>query len=212
MATPERRRAILDAATRLFAHYGHAKMTIADIAREANVAVGSVYNEFDSKDAIVEALSGAAHVEVLDAMHAALRRKASSTFAERFTAVLVARTKSFALLRERGQHACELVHCRADGVTAAKERYREQERAIFRRLIEDGEASGEAAAQKPDRAAALVQRALASLSPPWIFSAEGDVAGVTLELAQLLLEGLSARDRSSSMPAARGSSRRKNER
>ena len=48
---------ILDAAERLLRHYGRNKTTVSDIAREAGIAVGSVYLEFETKDAIVAALS-----------------------------------------------------------------------------------------------------------------------------------------------------------
>jgi hypothetical protein len=56
-AEAERRQTILAAAERLLRHYGPGKTTIAEIAREADVGVGTVYLEFSSKDAILEALS-----------------------------------------------------------------------------------------------------------------------------------------------------------
>jgi len=46
----DRRRVILDTAARLLRHYGPAKTTMADIARAADIAVGSVYLEFASKE------------------------------------------------------------------------------------------------------------------------------------------------------------------
>jgi AcrR family transcriptional regulator len=45
----ERRNQILDAAARLFAHKGYKGATIREIAREAGVAEGTIYNYFDSK-------------------------------------------------------------------------------------------------------------------------------------------------------------------
>ena len=54
MGTSERRVVILDAAARLFEHYGHAKKTMADVARDAHDRGRTVYLEFDSKQAIVE--------------------------------------------------------------------------------------------------------------------------------------------------------------
>lgn len=65
MGSVDRRKNILDAATRLFRHHGHAKTTMADIAREAGVAVGSVYLDVPSKEAIVEELSSITHVRVV---------------------------------------------------------------------------------------------------------------------------------------------------
>jgi AcrR family transcriptional regulator len=58
------RTALLDSARRCMGERGIDAVTIAEIAAEADVAFGSFYNHFDSKDAIVEALV----VELLDAL------------------------------------------------------------------------------------------------------------------------------------------------
>lgn len=52
----EREQRILDSAERLVLHYGYDKTTISDIAKEADVAKGTVYLHFDSKDDLFEAL------------------------------------------------------------------------------------------------------------------------------------------------------------
>ena len=69
---PARRQLVLQTAARLLRHYGPMKTTIADIAREAGIGVGSVYLEFCSKDDIVEALSSDGHGRVIAAMRDAL--------------------------------------------------------------------------------------------------------------------------------------------
>ena len=53
----ERRRQILQAAMSLFAQRGFQRTTILDICAEAGLSAGAVYSYFDSKDAIIEALS-----------------------------------------------------------------------------------------------------------------------------------------------------------
>lgn len=53
----ERRRRILDAATRCFDRHGFHDTTISDICAEAGVSTGAVYTWFDSKTAIVVALA-----------------------------------------------------------------------------------------------------------------------------------------------------------
>jgi TetR/AcrR family acrAB operon transcriptional repressor len=53
---PQREQRILDAATRLFAHYGFDKTTVSDIADEAGISKGAVYLHFKSKDDLFEAL------------------------------------------------------------------------------------------------------------------------------------------------------------
>ena len=52
------RLALLEAAQRLFATRSIDGVSIDDIAREADVAKGSLYNHFDSKEALAEALFG----------------------------------------------------------------------------------------------------------------------------------------------------------
>lgn len=186
----ERRRAILEAATRLFEHYGHGKTTIADVAREAQVGVGTVYLEFESKDAIVQELSLSAHVGVLRAMREASEK--SSGGAARLTAVLLARTRAFVALRKKGQHACELVHCKAEAVRTAHERFREDERALLGELLREGQREGVFVMREASAVAALIQRVFATLSPPWIFGSDDDAMECAIDLCNVLLHGILA--------------------
>jgi AcrR family transcriptional regulator len=56
-ATPaDKRRAILDAAIRVFARQGYHSTRVADIADEAGVAYGLVYHYFRSKDEVLDTL------------------------------------------------------------------------------------------------------------------------------------------------------------
>ena len=55
-AVPDRRRAILDAAVRVFARQGFHACRVSDIADEAGVAYGLVYHYFASKDEILDTL------------------------------------------------------------------------------------------------------------------------------------------------------------
>lgn len=188
ISASDRRATILRAASRLFEHYGHGKTTIADVAREAGVGVGSVYLEFASKEAIVEELSSSTHVGVLDAMRAAIRGEDDAP--KQLTAALLARTRAFVELRSKGEHACELVHCKAESVRAAHDRFREQERVFLEVIVQRGQAKGAFASCEPTFAATLVQRAFASLSPPWIFGSDEDALRAASDLCTLLLHGL----------------------
>ena len=187
-SSSDRRSAILEAANRLFEHYGHGKTTIADVAREAHVGVGTVYLEFESKEAIVQELSSGAHVAVLDAMRAAAETEREAP--ARLAAALAARTRCFLDLRSKGQHACELVFCKTDSVRSAHQRFKEEERALLADIVADGKKSGAFAPCEPSAVASLVQRAFASLSPPWIFGVDEDAHRASADLCQLLLHGL----------------------
>src|SRR5690606_25664309 len=52
----ESRQRILDAALRLFARYGYAATSVRQIAEEAGVAQGLLYNYFDGKEALLRAM------------------------------------------------------------------------------------------------------------------------------------------------------------
>ena len=53
---PERRQAVLAAALEMFAQKGFDRTTIRDIARQAQLAEGTIYNHFKNKTALMEAL------------------------------------------------------------------------------------------------------------------------------------------------------------
>ena len=206
-SSSERRTAILNAATRLFEHYGHGKTTIADVAREARVGVGTVYLEFESKEAIVQELSLSTHVGVLEAMKAAAEACADPP--SRLAAVVAARTRCFLELRRKGQHACELVHCKTEGVRSAHQRFKEQELSLFQAIVHEGQGDGVFAAGVPSAIAALIQRAFVSLAPPSIFGSDDDATRASTELCNLLLHGLLAKSGSATAEdgarSARGS-------
>jgi AcrR family transcriptional regulator len=194
MTTDARRRAILECAARLFLHYGHAKTTVADIAREAQVGVGTFYLVFPSKEAVVEELSSSAHVRVLQAMREVAEARGYDSFGERLSGVLEMRVTMFHKLAEEGQHACELVHCGSGPVKAVHARFREDEAVLLGELLEQARATGEVAPLDVKRVVALVQRAYATLSPPWLFEQSPEESlRVAHEMCRLLLLGLMTR-------------------
>ena len=175
-----RRAEILDAAEKLFRHYGPQKTTIGDIAREAGIGVGSVYLEFCSKEDIVAELSARRHDRVLGAMRVAVEGKRGAL---RLSAALEARVSALFELKSEGAHSCDLVLCSVTKRSYA--RFRDEERALVAREL------AELGAADPERASLLVERAFATLSPPWLFELErGAALGLCRDLAQLLLQGL----------------------
>ncbi|MBZ5711252.1 TetR/AcrR family transcriptional regulator [Nannocystis pusilla] len=190
-----RRAQILDAAERLLHHYGHAKTTVAEIAREAGVSVGSVYLEFEAKDAIWVELSHRRH----DAVLAAIRGAANAPkklYAQRLQAALVARTRAFLALAERGAHAAELVHCHAcPAIREAQEIYYRREREIIAELLQEGHDAGEFAIKDPSATAAILLQAFVAFVPPLLFTrAPDELERDVTALHQLLVHGLCRAD------------------
>ena len=186
----ERRQRILRATARLLHRYGPSKTTIADIAREAEIAVGTVYLEFASKEAILSELSTDQHRAVLEAMRAAAAQE-SRPYRDRLRAVFDARTAGFLDIAGAGVHACDLLHCRSRAVQEAHERFLDEERALVADLLRSGARAGELDVLDPELAARAVLRAYASFSPPWLFAGpRPDVEALLRAMHDLILYGL----------------------
>ncbi len=189
----DRKGLILEAADRLLRRLGPARTTVADIAREAQVGVGSVYLEFSSKDAIITELSSARHGGVLDAMRAAAATEGG--LRRRVAAIFEARVEAFLALRQEGDHAPELVHCVAPAVKAAHERFREEERALLCRVLLAAQEAGELGPFEPSEAAATLLRCYASFSPPWLYhEPEATLRSGLQAMHRVVLDGLRQRE------------------
>jgi AcrR family transcriptional regulator len=164
-----RRDKILDAAERLLRHYGFGKTTVADIAREAGVGVGSVYLDFVGKDAIVGELSARRHGRILDAM-AEVATDDGRAFEERLRLFFERRMAGFFALKEAGAHGDELVHCRCSGVQEAAIQASARQRELLVSLLAGAHAAGALDAPEPERTARALLRAYVSFAPPLMFT------------------------------------------
>lgn len=204
----ERRQQILAAAEQLLCRYGPAKTTVADVAREAGVSVGSVYLEFSSKDDIVEELSASSHRKVLDAMRAEIGR-AGRTSEERLRAALEIRVEAFLRLSAEGSHACDLFHCGNAAVRTAHDRFRTNEQSLLAEVIESGRQSGEFAVADVADAARTLLVAYMRLSPPWLYGLpRDDVPRLLRSLHDLVFRGLLARGESVATKVGPGGTKR----
>lgn len=138
------RNAILDAAETVFAQRGFHGARIQDIAAQARIAVGTVYNHFEQKDDVLSALLEERTEEMLAQL---LATDDAPTFEARLrarVASLLAYVEQhrafFAVATEHGVFA----GAAAPGAPATKRLRRvEKFRAAFRALVEEGIASGE---------------------------------------------------------------------
>lgn len=184
----ERRHQILRAAGQLLCERGPGKTTMADIARAAGVAVGSVYLEFRGKAEILGALSAVQYDQVLVAMREAA---AAAPPEARLRATLRARLHAFLALVGQGSHAPQLMACYCEAVEGPWRRFQAEQRQIVAAAIADGIAAG-ALAPESAQAVDAVLRACATLTPPMLRVSEGLVAEAEA-LFDLLFDGLRAR-------------------
>lgn len=136
-----RRQQILGSAEELLQHYGYAKTTVADIARQAGVGVGTVYLEFSSKDEIVAALAEHRHSSVLEAMQAVA--DGDGTYADRLTAMVQQRASHFMRYASEGQHGQDMVSCVCPAVGEVHARYRTDELELLSALLRQAHEAAE---------------------------------------------------------------------
>ncbi|MFK7987931.1 MAG: TetR/AcrR family transcriptional regulator [Sandaracinaceae bacterium] len=180
-----RRIVILKAAGRLFFHYGPLKTTIADIAKEAQVGVGSVYLEFRSKDEILSALSEQLYGAVLQAERDAWA--VPGTVPARLARVFERRLDAFLEKAQAGAHGPDLFGRSCGAVAEAHERFAEEERTLLASFLE------EAGVHEPVRSEAAVALldAHAAFSPPSLFkSAPDTLRGRLRAMHRVLLTNL----------------------
>jgi AcrR family transcriptional regulator len=189
----KRRKKILCAAERLLKHYGFGKTTVADIAREAGVGVGTVYLEFPSKEAIVAELSTVRHGTVLEAMRAAAGGRGSH--AHRLSRMLEARVERLLKVAREGQHGFDLVRCVCPAVGEVHQEFREQEVALLSDFLSAAQKAGEFSLRNPAVTARVLIRICDTFAPR-PDDRRPDLKQIQQELevlCRLLLDGLVAR-------------------
>jgi AcrR family transcriptional regulator len=192
VSTDDRRQQILAAAERLLRHYGAAKTTMVEIAREAAIGVGTVYLEFPSKEAIIEDLARHKHERILRAMRAASDSKGS--YAARLRTMIDAKVDVIFALADEGAHAPELLHCMRPAVQASEQRFRDEELHIVSELLRSGAEAGEFEITDSRRTASVFLRAYASFWPPAVFHQPREIVKPALQaMHELVLRGLLSR-------------------
>ena len=106
-APEAKRAAILRSAQKLFSQYGYRRTSIDDIAREAEIAKGTVYLSFNSKEEIFRALCETLAERVVSDAAAAASRDAP--LEDRLAAILEAKFGLYFDLVKRSPHAAELM-------------------------------------------------------------------------------------------------------
>ena len=127
--------AILAAASELFADPGYDRTSIADIARTANVAVGTVYRLFEDKRAVLAAVHDAVEDEFIAVIHEGWRTE--GTLEQRMIAIA---SGLFATAGQLSRIVTVLSEQRFDGAKSSNSK----QRTVFAiaQIIEDGKAKG----------------------------------------------------------------------
>jgi TetR/AcrR family fatty acid metabolism transcriptional regulator len=188
------RNAILDAAETVFAQRGFHGARIQDIAAQARIAVGTVYNHFSHKDEVLSALLEERTEEMLAQLLA-------TDHAPNFEARLRARVASllayveqhrafFAVATEHGVFA----GAAAPGAPSTKRLRRvEKFRAAFRAIVEEGIASGELEPLGADALARFLGGTIRAFLLSSLAERDPDVVADTATIVDLFLRGAARR-------------------
>jgi TetR/AcrR family fatty acid metabolism transcriptional regulator len=169
LAAPDKREAILKAATQVFARNGFFQSQVADIARAAGVAAGTVYLYFRSKDDLLVSLFERTMREAIADVRAALETATDPR--ERLTRI--ARLHLERLGRDRDLAVVFQVELRQS--TKFMERFSSTYLRDYIGVIRDTMAAGQAAGQfRPDINATIAAKmffgALDEMATNWMLS------------------------------------------
>ena len=148
----EKRRIILDAAVRVFAHKGFHTSRVGDIAEEAGVAHGLLYHYFSSKDEVLETIFRENWATLLERIHAVERSDEPAREQLRHVAAILLRT---------WRHEPDVVRVLVREIARTPElqqRIGELVKPIeaIRRIVERGQQTGEFRGDLDPRLAAVV--------------------------------------------------------
>ena len=147
-------RAVMAAAEEVFAAQGMHAARMEEIAARAGVSVGTVYNHFEDRDALLSALLAARRAELCQRLDLALEHGAKEPFTrqlERFVAALFEHFEShrpFLTLVIEGEHVRQTAAPHGKGSQAMTEIYRRIE-TLLRRGVQKKELRSDGAALWP---------------------------------------------------------------
>jgi AcrR family transcriptional regulator len=194
-ADPNRRKAILEAAARVFAQKGYAAARIIEVAQAASVGKGTIYEYFRSKEelffAVFEAMMMAAGEDI-----AAAAEELDGSFARRMRALSDGIIQSW--LGQLEMYALVMEFWSATASSPSREQFKSvfqkgygHLRTVLGTLITDAQRRGEVAAQCDARqiASALVGTWDALLLQAWL-DPEFDALACSRAFMEVILQGL----------------------
>jgi AcrR family transcriptional regulator len=196
-ATAEKRRAILDAAVRVFAERGFNHCRVSDIADEAGVAYGLVYHYFKSKDGILDEVFLERWALMLEVIEEAAADEAL-TARDRLAKVATFIVESYG--RHPDVMQVVIVEVTRQANTFGRKHWAtiQDAHAGLARIVERAQATGELRADIPPAFAAIVfYGGIEQILTSWIFgtssSGPEDRREAVVQLVETICGGLDPR-------------------
>jgi AcrR family transcriptional regulator len=156
---------IIEAARRCFSHYGYAKTTVADLAREIGFSKAYIYRFFESKQAIGETICAGCADRMFDQVHEAVEQGRSATDKLRRFAKTVATARTELFLADPKLYEIA-VHASSENWPTAQA-YTGRLRDLLEAILKEGRESGEFERKTPlDEAARSIFYALLPFIDP----------------------------------------------
>ena len=159
-----RKAEILVAAKQLFEHYGFTKTTVADIAREAGLGVGTVYLEFQSKDSISGALCKTHRETILGAMRDVI--ESDGNFSERLVQVLEVRHKGVQETVRGGIHGEDILFASCPTTKDVNHEFAQAEEELLGEFLLAGNRAGAFSVSDVPTTARIILKIYDAVSPP----------------------------------------------
>ena len=167
--TPDTRQQILDAAMERILHYGYAKTTMSEIAKDCGMSAGNIYRFFASKLDIAEALARKFNAEMYQAYAAIVREKKPA--AQRIREFFEFSMSSTYQAIEQKAKILEVAEVLSDERPLYFNEQLAQERVYLVQLLEDGIREGAfRPMERLDETAEFIQAALMKFRFPQLFS------------------------------------------
>jgi len=192
--TVDVRQQVLDAASRLFLHYGFKKTTMDEIASQVGISKGALYLHFKSKEQIFLEISNQVHTHLLGLLAGVVT---SDMPADEKIRQMFLDGLSFAWdYFHQAPHAPEVWGETTAMFTARNSEFYRQTQRLTAQVIADGQASGVFRRDlDADRTAWLLALACQGFAPPYLrVSDRKELADGILDMIELLLPGLHAGD------------------
>lgn len=184
---------ILSAAMDRILHYGYAKTTMAEIARDCDMSAGNIYRFFKSKLDIAEAMARNFRTEVYQA-YAEISRDSARPAEERLRQLLFLRLERTYELLEKDAKILEVAEVLGHERPEFANEEMAQERIYIVKILEDGTAEGSfKAIREPNFTAEMIQSAVMKFGYPQLWS-RLDMKALSRELNgvfDLILKGIS---------------------
>lgn len=167
--TPDTRQQILDAAMERILHYGYAKTTMSEIAKDCGMSAGNIYRFFASKLDIAEAMARKFNAELYQNYAAIVREKkpAAQRMREFFEFSM---NSTYHAIEEKAK-ILEVAEVLADERPLYFNEQLAQERVYLVQLLEDGIREGVfRPIERLDETAEFVQAALMKFRFPQLFT------------------------------------------